>query len=203
MKILIVDNGTHYKKRLANLLNGHETTWIAYQKLTPKLYRQSFDLIVLTGAYKTYSVKAHGSSVYAKELDLIRSARVPVIGICLGAQLIAYLYGARLSEVQGGKIKGIKRIWNVKRTPFVFRYFGGRVWASQRWCITELPDELECWCASQHGAEVFRHRTKPIWGLQFHPERLAEKNDGHRIFETIIEIEYGKRNLARAKIKVA
>jgi GMP synthase-like glutamine amidotransferase len=79
--------------------------------------------------------------------------------------------------------------------------------------MTELADELEAWCASSEGIEVFKHKTKPLYGLQFHPERRAEKNDGARMFFTIIEIETGfKSNLlleveakaaARAKARLA
>jgi GMP synthase (glutamine-hydrolysing) len=193
MKVLLVDNGTHYKKKLLSLFEDDEVTYVAFEDLknAPK---DGYDLIVLSGAYKTYDVKNHGDTIYAPEKELVRSAKVPVIGICLGAQIIAHMYGARLSTVQGNqRIRGVKRIWNVKRTPFdFFPYYGGRVWASQKWRITDLPDELECWCASNEGVEVFKHTKKPIYGLQFHPEYTSQDNDGHLIFNKIIELEFGK-----------
>jgi anthranilate/para-aminobenzoate synthase component II len=93
----------------------------------------------------------------------------------------------------GQRIKGIKKhIYNVKKTPFTFfRYYGATVFSSQRWRMTELPDELEAWCASSEGIEVFKHKQKPLYGLQFHPERRAGKNDGARMFFTIVEQETG------------
>lgn len=195
MKVLIVDNGTHYKKRLQSLVDKHDIAWVPLEDLDPETHSQGIDLIVLSGAYKTYAVKNHAHSIYAKERELIHKARVPVIGICLAAQLIAYLYGARLSTLPGERrLKGIKRIWNVKTTPFnFFDYQGGRVWSSQRWRITDLPDELECWCASSEGVEVFRHKQKPIYGLQFHPEHHTAHDDGRRIFEKIVELEIPKK----------
>lgn len=193
MKVLIVDNGTHYKHRLLGLVKGHDVTIVPYNELDPELHSRGYDLIMLSGAYKTYEVKNYADSVYAKERELIGRAgsSTIVIGICLGAQLIAYMYGAKLSVVPSGKkIKGIKRIWNVKPTPFdFFEYYGGKVWASQKWRITELPDQLECWCASGEGVEVFRHKKKPIYGLQFHPEHYTAHKDGQRIFDKILEIE--------------
>ncbi len=197
MKVLVVDNGTHYKKKLTNLLSDFDITKVTHKELDESHHIAKYDLIVLSGAYGTHSVKHHADTELAAEQDLIKNAKCPVIGLCYAAQLIAYMYGARLSTVpeDGRRIKGLKRIWNVKKTPFdFFPYYGAWVWASQRWRITELPDVLECWCASNEGVEVFKHKTKPIYGLQFHPERRAENNHGSQILGKILEIEFGKKH---------
>ncbi len=195
MKVLVVDNGTHYKKKLLGLVANHSVDLVPYTKLGVGFNASGYDLIILSGAYNTRSVKYYGEVLFSDEQRLISESKVPIVGLCFGAQLIARTFGARLSIVKGSKrIKGIKRIWNIKKTPFdFFPYYGGRVWASQRWCITELPEQLEGWCASQDGVEVFRHKTKPIYGLQFHPERRAEDNDGPRIFDKILELEFGSK----------
>ena len=191
MRILIVDNGTHYKKRLNGLLDGHDINIVQHRDVNLGLHDQGFDLIVLSGAYGTHSIKYHGDKLLAHEQDFIKNAKAPIIGICYSAQLIAHMYGARLSLLPGGKrFKGVKTIWNIKKTPFdFFEPAGGRVWSSQRWRITELPDVLEAWCASRTGVEVFKHRTKPIYGLQFHPEHYTAHKDGQQIFNKILKIE--------------
>jgi len=193
MRVILVDNGTLYKKKVLRLLQEMDVVAVAHQEIDLDILKQDFDLIVLTGAYNSNSVKYYGDKLWAKEQELIRAAKVPLIGICLGAQLIAYNYGAKLSFVPGGKrLKGLKRIWNVKKTPFdFFRYYGATVFNSQRWRITELPSVLDCWCASNEGVEVFRHIKKPIYGLQFHPERRLGKNDGAKIFFSIVKLETG------------
>ena len=201
MKALIVDNGTHYKQRLNGLLAGHDVTVVQHQDVNPDLHSQGFNLIVLSGAYGTQSVKRYGDKILDHEQKFIRSAKVPVIGICYSAQLIAYMYGAKLSLLPGGKrFKGVKTIWNIKKTPLdFFEPAGGRVWSSQRWRITELPDVLEAWCASRTGVEVFKHRTKPIYGLQFHPEHYTAHKDGQRIFNKILEIEFPAKQINKKK----
>jgi GMP synthase (glutamine-hydrolysing) len=194
MRVLLVDNGTLYRKKMLKLLHELEVVRVPYNEITLDLLDQGFDLIVLTGAYKSNSVKYYGDKLWTKEQDLINKAKVPVIGICFGAQLIAHSFGTRLSFVPGGqRIKGIKKnIYNVKKTPFTFfKYYGATVFSSQRWRMTELSDELEAWCASAEGIEVFKHKQKPIYGLQFHPERRAEKNDGAKMFFTIVAQETG------------
>ncbi len=194
MRILLVDNDTHYKKKLNALLEEFDVERMAYDEIDVSvLDNGAFDLIVLSGTQSTHSVKDGAETVWKKERELVRSASVPVIGICFGAQLMAYEYGARLSNVIGlRKIKGLKRIYNIKKTPFTFfKYHGGSVFVSQRWRITELPDCLDAWCGSAEGIDVFKHKTRPIYGLQFHPERRAEKNDGAEIFYSIVKIETG------------
>ena len=190
MKVLVVDNGTHYKKRLNGLLAGHSITVVQQPDITIDLHDQNFDLIVLSGAYGTQSIKYHGDKLLAHEQEFIRGAKVPVIGICYSAQLIAHMYGAKLSLLPGGKrFKGVKTLWNIKKTPFdFFEPAGGRVWSSQRWRITELPDGLEPWCASRTGAEVFKHHSKPIYGLQFHPEHYTAHKDGQQKFKKNLKI---------------
>jgi anthranilate/para-aminobenzoate synthase component II len=190
MRVLLVDNGTLYKKKMLKLLQEFEVVRVPYKDISLELLDQDFDFIVLTGAYMSNSVKYYGDKLWAREQELIKR----VFGICLGAQLIAYSFDAKLSFVPGGKrIKGIKKnIYNVKQTPFkFFKYYGATVFSSQRWRMTELPDELEAWCASGEGIEVFRHKTKPLYGMQFHPERRAGKNDGARMFFTMVELETG------------
>src|SRR3989344_8337292 len=111
MKVLVVDNGTHYKKRLNSLLNGHRVTTISYKDVDQNLHKQGFDLIVLSGAYGGHAVKYAADESLAQEKEFIRQAKVPVIGLCYAAQLIAYMYGARLSRIPGvDKLKGIKLI---------------------------------------------------------------------------------------------
>lgn len=197
MKILIVDNGTHYKQKLLNLLKDYDTNSIVMKDIDLDLLDKGFDAIVLSGAYGSHSIKYYGDKLFKSEQELIQKSPIPVIGICLGAQLIAQMYGARLSFANYGKrVKGLKQIWNIKQTPFnFFRYYGARVWASQRWRITELPDSLEAWCASNDGVEVFKHRRKQLYGLQFHPERRQGDNDGARIFYTILELALSKPKL--------
>jgi GMP synthase (glutamine-hydrolysing) len=203
MRVLLIDNGTLYRKKMLNLLQEMEVVRVPYKEINLDLLKQDFDFIVLTGAYKSNSVKYYGDKLWTNEQELINAANIPVIGICFGAQLIAHSFGTRLSFVPGGKrIKGIKKhIYNVKKTPFTFfKYYGATVFSSQRWRMTELSDELEAWCASAEGIEVFKHKAKPLYGLQFHPERRADKNDGARIFFTIVEQETGFKSEIIKKI---
>ncbi len=194
MKTLLIDNGTHYKKKIISLLGEFDVTVVERQNLTSYLARTNeFDLIVLSGANNGSPSVKRNSRQYGKELELIRNSGVPIIGICLGAQLIAFEYGARLSLLPE-KVKSIIHIFGINKNPFNIRYHGEKVFASHRWRITDLSEDLIGLAASSDGIEIFKHRARPIYGLQFHPERRAERNNGARIFRQIVQLEVSQKS---------
>lgn len=193
MKTLLIDNGTHYKQKIIHLLENFDVTVVERRDLRAWVERANeFDLIVLSGANNGSPSVKRNSHRYDKELEIIRSANVPIIGICFGAQLIASAFGARLSLLPE-KVKGVVGIFGISKNIFNIRYHGEKVFASHRWRITDLPPELIGLAASNDGIEIFKHRQKPLYGLQFHPERRAQRNNGARIFHQIVELEVGKR----------
>ena len=193
MKTLLIDNGTQYKQKIIHLLENFDVAVVERKDLSRfKGNSDEFDLIVLSGANNGSPSVKRNSHRYDKELEIIRNTNVPVIGICFGAQLIAFEFGARLSLLPE-KVKGIVHIFGINKNPFNIRYHGEKVFASHRWRITDLPEELIGLAASGDGIEIFKHRTRPLYGLQFHPERRAERNNGARIFRQIVELEVGKK----------
>ena len=70
MKVLVIDNGTHYKKRLNGLLNRHRITTISYKDINPDLHQQDYDLIVLSGAYGGHAVKYGADDLLVHEQEL-------------------------------------------------------------------------------------------------------------------------------------
>lgn len=193
MKTLLIDNGSDYKQKIVRLLENFDVTVVERKDLTDWVNRTSdFDLIVLSGANNGSPSVKRNSHRYDKELEIIRNSRVPVIGICFGAQLIAFEHGARLSLLPQ-KVKGVVSIFGITQNPFNIRYHGEKVFASHRWRITDLPAELIGLAASNEGIEIFKHRSRPLYGLQFHPERRVGRNNGARIFHQIVELEVGKR----------
>lgn len=198
MKTLLIDNGTHYKQKIISLLKNFDVTVVEHKNLSSYVEKvDDFDLIVLSGANNGAPSVKRNSHRYSHELAIIHQTKTPIIGICLGAQLIAFEYGARLSLLPE-KVKGIIHIFGINQNPFNIRYHGEKVFASHRWRITDLPPELIGLAASNDGIEIFRHCDKPLYGLQFHPERRAERNNGARIFRQIVELEVSKKSTQTA-----
>lgn len=114
-------------------------------------------------------------------IDLIRALgpSVPTLGVCLGHQAIG--------EAFGGRTIRASRIMHGKTAPV--RHTGGGLFAGLADPLTVtryhslvtdpacLPDELEAVAWSdpdEFGEEIqgLKHRSHPIWGVQFHPESL-------------------------------
>jgi len=101
----------------------------------------------------------------------------PILGICLGHQAIAQVFGAKLvnlKEVHHGiqskidiMVPNEVLFKNVTNHPLVGRYHS--------WIVSneKFPDCLEITAQSQEGEIMaLKHRTLPIRGMQFHPESI-------------------------------
>jgi para-aminobenzoate synthetase len=118
----------------------------------------------------------------------IREATVPILGVCLGHQGISHFLGGKVDyadEVMHGRLSEVTHtgqdIFKDIPSPFsVVRYHS--------LIVTELPDELEGVAWTSDGILMgLRHRTKPIWGLQFHPESILTDH-GHRLIRNFMAL---------------
>jgi anthranilate synthase/aminodeoxychorismate synthase-like glutamine amidotransferase len=109
--------------------------------------------------------------------DIVRefSARVPLLGVCLGHQCIG--------EVFGGKIVAAPRLLHGKTSQI--RHNGSGVFANLPNPFTatryhslivspdSVPDCLEVTAQTSEGEIMgLRHRDFPVYGVQFHPESI-------------------------------
>jgi anthranilate synthase/aminodeoxychorismate synthase-like glutamine amidotransferase len=124
-------------------------------------------------------------------VDLIRrfGADVPVLGVCLGHQAIAVAFGGRviraLRPVHGKTSTidhdGVGLFAGVEQ-PFTAARYHSLVIDEQ-----DLPAELEIVGRSREDGAIMavRHRTRPIYGVQFHPESILT-SEGHRILRNFL-----------------
>lgn len=182
MRIALVNNGTKDPEKLYELLAGHTVDTYPSEQ-ADQVSRIAYDLIVLSGSSR-YPIMYHLDDL-AAEIELIRSAEGPLIGICYGAELLAVAYGGTLRD-SGRKEKGIYTITSTSDDPI----FGGKsafdVYEAHRWTIDRVPDELEVLASSPTGPEVIRHRTRPHYGFQFHPEKMRDLTYGDELFRSVL-----------------
>jgi anthranilate synthase/aminodeoxychorismate synthase-like glutamine amidotransferase len=118
-------------------------------------------------------------------MDLIRDfgGRLPVLGVCLGHQAIAEVYGGaviRAGQVMHGKVSMIhhdgRGVFAGLASPLpATRYHSLMV------DPTCVPDVLEVSATTEDGTIMgLRHRWLPIEGVQFHPESILTTG-GHRL----------------------
>ena len=129
-------------------------------------------------------------------LDIIRESSVPLLGICLGHQAIAVAFGGEVSHSPSGPLHGktsqiyhnCDSIFDGIPNPVV----GGRYHSL---AITKLPEELEVTAKTNDGIIMgVKHRKRPIFGLQFHPESVLTPY-GLRIIENFLRM--ARENLNR------
>lgn len=100
---------------------------------------------------------------------------IPTLGICYGHQLIAHLYGGKIDYALPTmeKYKGLRQI-TLEKEGF-WQKGSGLYIVSHREVVKTLPVDFEKCAESQETEfELIRHKTKPIWGIQSHPEAGPE-----------------------------
>ena len=180
MKVLIIDNHTKYLGKLRDLLVNYEIEITDFERINSD---DSHDLAILTGG--SFLSIENAPEIFKDEINFIRNTTKPIIGICQGAQLIAYSYGSILEFIKR-RTKGIKEIELINNTNLDIdtKYF--YVYESHQWAIKNLGKDLEGLAKSKNGFEIVKHKSKKIYGLQFHPEMAINKSLGDEIFNLCI-----------------
>jgi GMP synthase-like glutamine amidotransferase len=96
MKILIIDNNSRHIKKLIALVQseGYVTDSIKWNDQNLLQKQKDYDVIILSGG-RGLAVPDHREDL-AVEMSLVKNTTKPVIGICLGFQIIADSYGAEM-----------------------------------------------------------------------------------------------------------
>lgn len=120
--------------------------------------------------------------------DYVREIDLPILGICLGHQAIALTYGG---HVHAGKKGGYAEVEvEVLEEDDILRGLGPRttVWASHADEVAILPEGFIQLARSDIcEVEAMRHPTKPIYGVQWHPE-VSHTEKGEELLINFLEI---------------
>ncbi|RTZ45702.1 aminodeoxychorismate/anthranilate synthase component II [Candidimonas sp. SYP-B2681] len=118
------------------------------------------------------------------------AGKVPLLGVCLGHQAIGAAYGGdivRARQIMHGKVSDITHtgtdVFTGLPSPFtVTRYHSLAVKRDT------LPDCLEVTAETSDGEIMgLRHKTLPVYGVQFHPESVLSEH-GHALLKNFLNI---------------
>ena len=123
-------------------------------------------------------------------LDLIAAAPLdlPILGVCLGHQAIGQAFGGevvRAGAIMHGKLSTIRCIDRglFKGLPSSFEATRYHSLGVRR---DTLPDMLQIDADTADGEIMgMSHKTRPIYGVQFHPESIASQH-GHAILRNFL-----------------
>ena len=135
-------------------------------------------------------------------LGLIAEAagRIPLLGVCLGHQAIGQVFGGavvRAPAPMHGKVSPVTHrgtdIFAGLPTPFAATRYHSLVVDP-----ATLPAALDATAWTEDGTIMgLRHRTLPIFGVQFHPESIASEH-GHALLANFLAIARGSNQPAQA-----
>lgn len=131
-------------------------------------------------------------------LDILTAdLNIPILGICLGHQAIAYTNGANIKELQKpmhGKTSSISAtndsaiFKNMPKNLEVMRYHSLYVDEDS------LPSHFKVIAKSLDDQIIMalEHKSKPIWGIQFHPESYFSEY-GKKIIENFLNTKVERK----------
>lgn len=188
MKILVIDNYDSFTFNLVHLLHecGNEPTVWRNDKFDLREV-EAFDKIILSP----------GPGIPSEAgllLDVIKtySPSKSILGVCLGVQAIAEVFGAALynlsSPVHGRSTQMSITDENeplFNGLPEAFNIGRYHSWAVER---EQLPAELKITAVDAEGVIMaLRHQTYNVRGVQFHPESVLTEH-GKKMIENWLEI---------------
>lgn len=118
------------------------------------------------------------------------AGRIPILGVCLGHQIIGAVYGARVEKGVRPMHGKVTRIYHQQRALFRSLPVSYQVTRYHSLVISEqtLPDCLRVDAHSDDGTVMaISHRKLPVYGVQFHPEAVLTQY-GHELLSNFIEI---------------
>ncbi len=152
------------------------------------------DAVVLSGSAARIVDDLH-RAMFEGTANLIRKFNRPMLGICFGHQLLCWACGATVGSlnqpVQGrfekiGVIAGNELFEGITQPILAENHYDYVLKESLgKAGFVLLADSPSC------ETEAVKHRIKPFYGVQFHPERVKVNNevhaDGHRVLENFFK----------------
>lgn len=151
---------------------------------------ENIDEMKLKGIILSPGPKTPGDAILCKTIVKKYAGKIPILGICLGHQVIASVFGGNVvkgNKPVHGKISKVKHdgkglFLNIKQDIKVTRYHSLEVEKES------LPNCLEVSSLSDDGVIMgIRHKEYFIEGVQFHPE-AALTECGHAILSNYIKL---------------
>lgn len=188
MRILLIDNYDSFTYNLYQQIErlGGDVTVEKHDEITVSdILKLRVDGIVISPGPK--DPKSSGVSC-----EVIREfhKHVPILGVCLGHQCIAEVFGAetvRAPKVMHGKTRKVfhdeKGIFRDVRNPLTGALYHSLV-------TSHIPDKLEITAWAENDVIMgLQHRDYPVFGVQFHPESFLT-DDGDTLISNFLNGNY-------------
>ncbi len=182
---MVIDNLSPFTPDILACLDklGSRYTYKKYWESTQNDIEKCSRVILSGRRRNVQAINSANSRIikYCHDNDL------PLLGICYGAEIIALTLGGSIRRM-ASHIQSQIDVVNTVPNALVSRRGTISVYESHGFCIARLPQDFVHLADSKYCRfEVFAHRTKKIFGTQFHPEKSGL--DGLSILENFVKIQ--------------
>ncbi len=166
-KIIILDFGSQTTQLIGRRVRELDT----FCEIMPynKYPEDDKDVIGVILSGSPYSV--HDPEAFKVNLDRF-IGRLPVLGICYGAQFISHTLGGKVEKADSREY-GRANLGFIDKSNILFKGFddNSQVWMSHGDTITAIPEGFECIASTANVKyAAYASKTQPVWAVQFHPE---------------------------------
>ena len=186
--LLVIDNQSAFiKKFKRQFLAEQDFDYVFFDHNQPITLSAKTEIkgIILSGGRGNPYEPLNLTSNYVAMMNF----DVPVLGLCLGHEIIAVGYRGRIKKLSGYQNKK-EYITVTKPDDPIFEGINKeKVYLTKRhsFHVAEIPASFESLAESETTAnEIIRHREKPIYGIQAHPEVSGE--DGLRMIKNFLKM---------------
>jgi para-aminobenzoate synthetase len=174
VRTLLIDNHDSYTYNLFHLVasvNGQDPVVLSNDD--PELARLSFDevdsLVISPGPGRPGRSRDLAGSIRFLNQDVL-----PMLGVCLGHQGLGFLAGGQVALAPQARHGHPTVVTHDGSDLFEGIPQGFTAVRYHSLCVREpLPPELEATAWAEDGVLMgLRHRSRPQWGVQFHPESI-------------------------------
>lgn len=182
-KILIIDCGSQKTPDIESAVDDYaDFETIAFFEVDESMLG-SYAGVIFSGA--PILITEENMDPFLAKINWIKETSLPILGICFGHQIIGLLF-----EAQGNRMKDCRDFNEIEqfvdcplldRLPDVFEMMEDHcegISIPKEFLLVANSDE----CVN----EVMQHETKPIYGVQFHPE--VSGNYGYILIENFVRI---------------
>lgn len=177
-RVVVVDHYDSYTWNLVHLIAGVTGTLpaVVQHDTTSAGYVLGFDYAVLSPG------PGHPANRddFAVGGEVLRAGTVPVLGVCLGMQGVVTTYGGRVDrlppahgDVARVRHRGDQLFTGVPSSFSAVRYHS--------LAASSIPPELQVIAETEGDGDdpvvmAVRHRSLPLFGVQFHPESILSEH---------------------------
>ena len=157
-------------------------------KMDPEVINGSYGGVILSGTEALYTRTADRTR-FAVLIEFLPKITIPMLGVCGGHQALALAYGGKVAKASG-LIQGFRTV-NLEDKDTLLAGLPPKikVMQSHREQVKQLPPNfIRTATSTDIENEGMKHEVKPLYGVQFHPERWNEENTaGKRVLENFVQ----------------